>query len=259
MISVVEASARVDNSVARDSSGPVPGDDALFPRHAYGSWDYSEQAISGVLERMKMEFWGPEPVRDDDEQTAEPEAPSRAEAIRVFLLDDDEVVREAVLDRLAEEGDIEVVGACGGAAEAIELILDMRPDVAVLDYKLLDGDGVSVCEHVRSVDGSIRVLMLTAADDLDLASAAMVAGAGGYRVKEDPRSGTRRRRSHCCVRAVHVPHGDVSRLQLTGRAGQGRTSNTRLNGVSVARRKRVSPPEAMISAHVASGTWAPRV
>lgn len=86
--------------------------------------------------------------------------------IRVFLLDDHEVVRRGVHDLLSGEADIEVVGEAGTAAEAQARVTATRPDVAVLDVRLPDGSGVEVCRDIRSRDESVRCLMLTSfADD----------------------------------------------------------------------------------------------
>jgi two-component system, NarL family, response regulator DevR len=104
--------------------------------------------------------------------------------IRVFLLDDHEVVRRGLCDLLQRDGDIEVVGESGSAVEAAARIPALRPDVAVLDGRLPDGSGVEVCREVRSVDPSIAVLILTSYDDDDALFAAIMAGAAGYVLKQ---------------------------------------------------------------------------
>ncbi|MFC5646506.1 MULTISPECIES: response regulator [Kitasatospora] len=103
--------------------------------------------------------------------------------IRVFLLDDHEVVRRGVHDLLSTEGDVEVVGEAGTAAEALARIPAVRPDVAVLDVRLPDGNGVEVCREVRSIDPSIRCLMLTSFSDDEALFDAIMAGASGYVLK----------------------------------------------------------------------------
>src|SRR5689334_23014274 len=85
--------------------------------------------------------------------------------IRVFLLDDHEVVRRGLRDLLDQEADIEVVGESGLAAEAMRRIPAVRPDVAVLDARLPDGSGIEVCRDVRALDPSIAVVILTSYDD----------------------------------------------------------------------------------------------
>jgi two-component system, NarL family, response regulator DevR len=104
--------------------------------------------------------------------------------IRVFLLDDHEVVRRGLCDLLQRDGDIEVVGESGSAVEAAARIPALRPDVAVLDGRLPDGSGVEVCREVRSVDPSIAVLILTSYDDDEALFAAIMAGAAGYVLKQ---------------------------------------------------------------------------
>ncbi|MET8831056.1 response regulator transcription factor [Streptomyces sp. NPDC004610] len=103
--------------------------------------------------------------------------------IRVFLLDDHEVVRRGVHELLAVEQDIEVVGEAGTAAEALARIPATRPDVAVLDVRLPDGSGVEVCREIRSADRSINALMLTSYADDEALFDAIMAGASGYVLK----------------------------------------------------------------------------
>ena len=105
-------------------------------------------------------------------------------AIRVFLLDDHEVVRRGLRDLLEAEGDIEVVGESGTAREATARIPALRPDVAVLDARLPDGSGIDVCRDVRSTDPSIKALILTSYDDDEALFAAIMAGAAGYLLKQ---------------------------------------------------------------------------
>jgi two-component system, NarL family, response regulator DevR len=104
--------------------------------------------------------------------------------IRVFLLDDHEVVRRGLHDLLESEGDIEIVGESGTAREATARIPALRPDVAVLDARLPDGSGIDVCRDVRSTDPSIKALILTSYDDDEALFAAIMAGAAGYVLKQ---------------------------------------------------------------------------
>ncbi|WP_395696439.1 response regulator [Nocardioides sp.] len=104
--------------------------------------------------------------------------------IRVYLLDDHEVVRQGLKALLEASGDIEVVGESGTATEAASRIPALRPDVAVLDARLPDGSGIEVCRTVRAVDPSIRGLILTSYDDDEALFAAIMAGASGYVLKE---------------------------------------------------------------------------
>ena len=99
--------------------------------------------------------------------------------ITVFLLDDHEIVRRGVRDMLEAEGDITVVGEAGTAASALARILAVRPDVAVLDVRLPDGDGVTVCREIRSRLPEVACLMLTSFADDDALMDAVMAGAAG--------------------------------------------------------------------------------
>jgi len=104
--------------------------------------------------------------------------------IRVFLVDDHEIVRRGVRDLLESEGDIEIVGEAATAAGATEAILAARPDVCVLDANLPDGSGIDICRDVRAADPSIKGLILTTYDDDSAISAAILAGAAGYVLKQ---------------------------------------------------------------------------
>jgi two-component system, NarL family, response regulator DevR len=104
--------------------------------------------------------------------------------IRVFLLDDHEIVRRGLKELLESEGDIEVVGESGLAQEAARRIPALRPDVAVLDGRLPDGSGIDVCRDVRSQHPEIKALILTSYDDDDALFAAIMAGAAGYVLKQ---------------------------------------------------------------------------
>ena len=104
--------------------------------------------------------------------------------IRVFLLDDHEVVRRGLADLLQADGDIEVVGESASAPEAARRIPAMRPDVAILDARLPDGNGIDVCRDVRAVDPSIKGLILTSYEDDEALFAAIMAGAAGYVLKQ---------------------------------------------------------------------------
>jgi DNA-binding NarL/FixJ family response regulator len=107
-----------------------------------------------------------------------------SEPIRVFLLDDHELVRRGIRELLEAEGDIEVVGESGLAQEAARRIPALRPHVAILDARLPDGSGIDVCRDVRSQDPSISALILTSYDDDDALFAAIMAGAAGYILKQ---------------------------------------------------------------------------
>jgi two-component system response regulator DevR len=104
--------------------------------------------------------------------------------IRVFLLDDHEVVRRGLADLLQTEDDIEVVGESGSAVDATHRIPALRPDVAILDARLPDGNGIDVCRDVRAIDSSIKGLILTSYEDDEALFAAIMAGAAGYVLKQ---------------------------------------------------------------------------
>ncbi|MER6829200.1 response regulator transcription factor [Streptosporangium sp. NPDC000563] len=104
--------------------------------------------------------------------------------IRVFLVDDHEVVRRGVAALLESEGDIEVIGEAGTAESAVARIPALRPDVAVLDVRLPDGNGVDVCREVRSRVPDLACLMLTSFADDDALFNAVMAGASGYVLKQ---------------------------------------------------------------------------
>src|ERR1700744_3109189 len=107
-----------------------------------------------------------------------------ARQIAVFLLDDHEVVRRGVRDLLEAEPDITVVGESGTASSALARIPALRPDVAVLDVRLPDGDGVTVCREIRSRMPEVACLMLTSFGDDDALFDAIMAGAAGYVLKQ---------------------------------------------------------------------------
>lgn len=104
--------------------------------------------------------------------------------IRVFLLDDHEIVRRGIRDLLQSEGDIEVIGEAGLAEDARRRIPALKPDVAILDGRLPDGSGIDVCRELRSANPEIKALILTSYDDDDALFSAIMAGASGYVLKQ---------------------------------------------------------------------------
>jgi len=112
------------------------------------------------------------------------DAAPAAHPIRVYLLDDHEIVRRGIRDLLEAEGDIVVVGESGLAQEAARRIPALRPDVAILDGRLPDGSGIDVCREVRSRSPEIAALILTSFDDDDALFSAIMAGAAGYLLKQ---------------------------------------------------------------------------
>jgi DNA-binding NarL/FixJ family response regulator len=108
----------------------------------------------------------------------------RGNKIKVFLLDDHEVVRRGVAAMLEAEGDIEIVGEAGSAEQALARIPAADPHVAVLDVRLPDGDGVTVCREIRSKMPQVACLMLTSFSDEEALFDAVMAGAAGYVMKQ---------------------------------------------------------------------------
>ncbi|MDX6238676.1 MAG: hypothetical protein QOG10_3491 [Kribbellaceae bacterium] len=105
--------------------------------------------------------------------------------IKVFLLDDHEVVRLGLRQLLESEPDIEVVGEAATAAHAIVRVPALKPDVAVLDVRLPDGDGITVCREIRStMEQPPACLMLTSFSDDEALFTAIMAGASGYLLKQ---------------------------------------------------------------------------
>ncbi len=105
-------------------------------------------------------------------------------AIRVFLMDDHEVVRRGLHDLIDSEPSMEVVGEAGTCAEGLQGIVTKRPDVAVLDVRLPDGSGIEVCRDLRALAPEVNVLMLTSYADDEALLTAVLAGAHGYVLKD---------------------------------------------------------------------------
>ena len=103
--------------------------------------------------------------------------------LRMFLVDDHEVVRRGIVD-LLESDDLQIVGEAGTVAEALARVPAARPDVAVLDVQLPDGNGVELCRELRSRLPELRCLMLTSFDDDEALFGAILAGAAGFVLKQ---------------------------------------------------------------------------
>ncbi|MEO6087130.1 MAG: response regulator transcription factor [Umezawaea sp.] len=104
--------------------------------------------------------------------------------VRVLLVDDHEVVRRGLREMLDDEDDIQVVAEAGGVAEAVAQASFARPDVAVVDVQLPDGNGVELCKRLRTLPDGPRCLVLTAFDDEEALVGAIMAGASGYLLKQ---------------------------------------------------------------------------
>lgn len=107
-----------------------------------------------------------------------------SESIRIFLLDDHEIVRRGIRDLLEAQEGLVVIGEAGTAGEALELIPTLLPDVAVLDARLPDGSGIEVCRDVRAAHPEVNVIILTSFDDDEALFSAIMAGAAGYALKQ---------------------------------------------------------------------------
>lgn len=110
--------------------------------------------------------------------------PAAAAPTRVFLVDDHEVVRRGLKDLIDDEPGLDVVGEAATAEQAVARGPALRPDVAVLDVRLPDGDGIGVCRELRSAMPGLACLMLTSFDDEDALIDAIMAGAAGYVLKQ---------------------------------------------------------------------------
>ncbi|HEX5401609.1 MAG TPA: response regulator transcription factor [Pseudonocardiaceae bacterium] len=104
--------------------------------------------------------------------------------LTVFLVDDHEVVRRGVAEMLDDEDDLTVIGQAGSVSEALARIPALRPDVAVLDMRLPDGNGVELCRDLRSKLPELNCLMLTSYTDDQAMMDAILAGAAGYVIKD---------------------------------------------------------------------------
>jgi two-component system response regulator DevR len=104
--------------------------------------------------------------------------------IRVFLLDDHEVVRRGIAELINLEADLAVVGEAATARDALARVAATSPDVAILDVRLPDGSGINVCRDIRSANPGVHCLILTAFDDDEASYAAVLAGASGYVLKD---------------------------------------------------------------------------
>lgn len=104
--------------------------------------------------------------------------------IRVFILDDHELVRRGLIDLLSSADDIDIVGEAATAGDAVRRIPAARPHVALLDARLPDGSGIDVCRDIRSSQPEVSCVILTSYDDEEALFAAVMAGASGYLLKQ---------------------------------------------------------------------------
>ncbi|MFC9964559.1 MULTISPECIES: response regulator [Nocardia] len=104
--------------------------------------------------------------------------------VKVFLVDDHEIVRHGVADLIDLEPDLEVIGEAGTCSQALARIPALRPDVAVLDVLLPDGNGIELCRELLSANPDLRCLILTSFTDEQAMLNAILAGASGYVIKD---------------------------------------------------------------------------
>lgn len=162
---------------------------------------------------------------------------------KIFLLDDHEIVRRGLRELVEATPDLVVVGESGSAQEAARRIPALRPDVAIFDVRLPDGSGIEACRQVRSVDPSIAGLILTSFDDDEALSAAILAGASGYLLKDI--------RGNGLVDAIIRVAGGENLLDPE-RARRMR-AGWRADGESDPRLRTLSPQERRILDHIAAG------
>ncbi|MBO3129549.1 response regulator [Dermatophilus congolensis] len=173
------------------------------------------------------------------------QAASPARPIRVFLLDDHEIMRRGLRDLLELEPDITVVGEASSVAEAVQHIPFTHPDVAILDMRLPDGSGVDVCQAVRAHDEKIRSLILTSFNDEEALTAALRAGACGYAIKD-----VRGEKLLADVRALAAGQ---TRLDARRPTSAAQRSAGRCSDVSDPRLRSLTAQERRILARVAQG------
>src|SRR6202042_2182276 len=160
------------HAVSQVQSGPWSTDQ--LPQRSYGE----------VTSTHKPPHAWPAPGSSGQEGLSQMDESAAAQRkIGVFLLDDHEIVRRGVRELLEAEPDIIVVGEAGTAESALARIPALKPDVAVLDVQLPDGDGVSVCRDIRSKMPEVACLMLTSFGDDEALFDAIMAGAAGYVLK----------------------------------------------------------------------------
>jgi DNA-binding NarL/FixJ family response regulator len=164
-------------------------------------------------------------------------------AVRVFLVDDHQVVREGVRMLLESDPDMVVVGEAASAADAVDLIAAAAPDVAVLDVRLPDGDGIEVCRDVRSRDPHVACLMLTSYADDEALAQAILAGASGYVLKQ-----IQGNELVASVRAVAAGHSLIDRETVTRVMQELRAARVEAEGA-----ERLSPRERQILDLIAAG------
>jgi two-component system response regulator DevR len=150
--------------------------------------------------------------------------------VRIFLLDDHEVVRRGIAELLSTVEGFEIVGEAGTATAALGRVLACRPDVAVLDARLPDGSGIDVCRDIRSALPSTYCLILTSYDDQDAVLASVLAGASGYVLKEVRTAGLVDAIRQVALGRSLIDPGLIT--QVMDRVRQGTPTDNRLEGLT---------------------------
>ena len=163
--------------------------------------------------------------------------------IRIFLLDDHEIVRRGLRELLETVDDFEVVGESGSAVEASRRIPALRPNVAIFDARLPDGSGIDVCREVRSVDPEIAGLILTSFDDEQALATAVLAGAAGYLLKDIKGNGLIEAIRKAAAGEQLIDPDTIDRVRRGWTSSAGADPRLRL----------LSPQERRILDHVAEG------
>ena len=163
--------------------------------------------------------------------------------IRIFLLDDHEIVRRGLRELLETVDDFEVVGESGSAIEAARRIPALRPNVAIFDARLPDGSGIDVCREVRSVDPAIAGLILTSYDDDQALATAVLAGAAGYLLKDIKGNGLIEAIRRAAAGEQLIDPATIDRVRRGWTSNAGADPRLRL----------LSPQERRILDHVAEG------
>jgi two-component system response regulator DevR len=163
--------------------------------------------------------------------------------VHVFLLDDHQVVREGVRHLLESDDDIVVVGEAGTAAEAFARVPSSGADVAVLDVRLPDGDGIDVCREIRSQHPEIACLMLTSYAEDEALAQSILAGASGYVLKQ-----IRGNELVAAVRAVAAGHSLIDAATTRRVLDELRRANAEDENV-----ERLTPREREILDLIAAG------
>lgn len=103
---------------------------------------------------------------------------------KVFVVDDHELVRKGLIDLIKSEGDLDVTGSASDMQSAIAKFSDIAADVAVLDVRLPDGNGIELCKQLKAINPDVRVIILTSAEDDEIVLGAVLSGASGYLIKD---------------------------------------------------------------------------